>query len=99
MPVVGTIGTFKRHMETCEFAMVPCPKRNADVSNVSFRRRNLDKHLEENCPLRDYTCQLCGEKGTYAGITGIHDITCEKKILPCSNAECCDNLVSVKEHP
>ena len=87
---MGTIGTFKDHMETCEFAMVPCPKK-CRVSYVSLRRRDLDKHLE-NCPLRDYTCQHCGEKGTFAGITGIHDMTCEKKILPCSNAECTQTM-------
>ena len=86
----GTIGTLKQHVDTCEFAPIPCPKKCKDGRNKvkHFMRRDLDKHLKKDCPNRDYSCQYCGEKGSYDEIVKIHDTTCEKKILPCSNAEC-----------
>ena len=48
--------------------------------------------LEKECPNRDYECQYCGEKGTYAEITEVHDKTCVKKIFPCRNAECKETM-------
>jgi TNF receptor-associated factor 4 len=63
-------------------------------------RKDLDNHLKEHCPNRDYTCYYCGEEGTYASITQVHDLTCEKKILPCPNAGCGDTMErqQVPEH-
>ena len=46
-------------------------------------RKDLDKHLEEDCSKRDYSCKHCGEKGTYTSITLMHDIECPKKPVPC----------------
>ena len=86
----GTIGTLKQHVDTCEFALVPCPKECKEGKH--FMRRDLDKHLERDCPNRDHVCQYCGEKGTYATIEEIHDKTCNKKILPCSNAGCTQTM-------
>ena len=87
----GTIGTLKQH--TCEFTLVPCPKECKDRRNKvkHFMRRDLVKHLERDCPNRDYSCQYCGEKGTY-NESAIHDMICEKKILPCSNAGCTQTM-------
>ena len=86
---VGTVGTFKEHLATCEFTLLPCPKECKDDNNKvkAFMRKDLDKHLKD-CPNRSCTCEYCGEKGTYANITAVHDKTCEKKIVPCSNTEC-----------
>jgi hypothetical protein len=63
-------------------------------------RKDLDNHLKEHCPNRDYTCYYCGEEGTYASITQVHDLTCEKKILPCPNTGCGDTMErqQVPEH-
>ena len=90
----GTIGTLKQHVDTCEFALVPCPKECKDCSSKvnDFMRRDLVEHLERDCPNRDYICQYCEEQGTYDEIAKIHDETCEKKILPCSNAGCTQTM-------
>ena len=85
----GTVGTLEAHVATCEFTLLPCPKECKDDTNeiTHFMRKNLDKHLENDCPNRDHECEYCGEKGTYAHITKVHDEICELKILPCPN-EC-----------
>jgi hypothetical protein len=63
-------------------------------------RKDLDQHLKEHCPNRNYTCLYCGEKGRYFSITQVHDLTCEKKTLPCPNAGCGDTMErqQVPEH-
>ena len=76
-------------MATCKFTLLPCPKKCKDDNDkiIHFMRKDLDKHLENDCPNRDHECENCGEKGTYAHITQVHDEICELKILPCPN-EC-----------
>ena len=51
-------------------------------------RKDVDKHMAEDCPNREYKCQYCGLEGTYNDIVHIHDKKCELKILPCENSQC-----------
>ncbi len=90
---IGTVGTLHNHLATCQFTPVPCPKRckNENGEIRSFMRKDLDDHLPE-CPNREYECEFCGEKGTYATITHMHDEVCEKKVIPCTNIECPDTV-------
>ena len=87
---VGTVGTLKEHVATCEFTLLPCPKRCKEDNDAAkhFMRKDHEKHLQNDCPNRDHECKYCGEKGTYATITEVHDKTCKKKIVPCPNPEC-----------
>ena len=90
-------------MATCGFTLVPCPKQCKDDSDEvkCFMRIHIGKHLRRQCPHRDYACQSkCGEKGTYAYITDVHDKTCKMKILPCPNAGCATRIKrqEVSEH-
>lgn len=86
----GNVGTLEKHVDTCEFALIPCPKLCKDENSmlVKLLRGCLNEHLENNCPERDYECEFCAESGTYSYITEIHDNLCMKKILPCPNADC-----------
>ena len=97
----GTIGNLLgEHVATCDFTPVPCPNEcKKDGSVLSVIRKDLEKHLEE-CMNRDYECKLCGKKDTYANITGAHDDKCEKKVLPCPNAECIVTMerAEIKQH-
>ena len=100
---VGTLRMLEEHVATCGFTLVPCPKQCQDENDEvkCFTRKDLDKHLKNDCPNRDYECQSkCGEKGTYAYITEVHDKTCKMKILPCPNDGCDTNIHSqqVSEH-
>ena len=83
----GTVGTLEAHVITCKFTLLPCPKECKDNTNKikHLMRKNLNKHLKNKCPNRDHKCELCGEKGTYAHITQVHDGICKQKILPCPN--------------
>ena len=83
----GTVGTLEAHVARCEFTLVPCPKQCKDSKNKKkyFMRKDLNKHLKNDCPNRDYKCEYCGEKGTYAHITQVHDKICKQKILFCPN--------------
>ena len=87
---VGTVGTLEEHVAKCKFTLHPCPKECSSKVK-KFTRKDLDKHLKEDCPNRDYSCKHCREKGTYANITNIHDQKCLKKPVPCPNG--CSTVV------
>ena len=86
----GTVSTLEAHVAICEFTLVPCPNECKDDKNeiAHFIRKDLEKHLKNRCLNRDHKCERCGEKGTYAHITQVHDDTCEKKRVSCPNADC-----------
>lgn len=98
----GTVGTFDLHMATCEFIMVPCPKACRDDANQvkRFVSHAIPQHLASFCPNRDFVCVHCEERGTYASITHVHDTTCEKKVIPCPNADCISTMQrqGIKRH-
>ena len=79
----------------------PCPnecKENNEIQMIP--RKDLEKHLREECMNREYECQHCGKKDTFTNITGIHDDVCDKKVLPCPNADCPDSMerAEIKQH-
>ena len=86
----GTVGKLETHVAACEFTLLLCPKECKDDKNeiLHFMRKDLDKHLENDCPNRDLECKYCGEKGTYANMIQVHENTCEMKIVSCPNADC-----------
>ena len=87
---VGTVGTLEEHVATCQFTLLPCPKECKDDSNKvkQIMRKDLEKHLKKDCPNRDYSCEHCGENGTYISIQ-VHDKTCEMKVVSCPKDGCC----------
>ena len=97
---VGTVGTLEEHVAMCKFTLLPCPKecKNDSDKVKQFMRKDLDKHLEEDCPNRDYTCEHCVEKVPYSSLDE-HVTTCPKKLLPCPNG--CGSIMErqhVSEH-
>ncbi len=61
--------------------------------------RDLQQHLMEKCPNRDYSCEHCDLKGTYATTLDHYD-TCEKKVITCMNEECTMEMerMKIKNH-
>ncbi len=98
----GTVGTLEEHAAKCQFTLLPCPKECKDDSDETkyFMKKDLDDHLEKYCPNRDYKCQYCGEKGTYADITQIHNAVCKEKTTSCPNSECTETIKChrIREH-
>ena len=79
-------------MDTCDFTVVNCPKQ----CNKKVMRKDMKDHLEGKCPNRDYECQHCGGKDTYANITEIHYDKCTMIVLPCPNSECTQTMERAK---
>ena len=78
----------------------PCPNKCKENNETQMiLRKDLEKHVTEQCVNRDYNCQHCGKKDTFSNITGIHDDTCKKKVLPCP-ADCPDSMqrAKIKQH-
>ena len=84
----------------CEYSLVPCPKKcKDDNGKLKVMRRDLQQHLKEKCPNRDYSCEHCDLKGTYATTLDHYD-TCEKKIITCTNEGCTMEMerMKIKNH-
>ena len=97
----GTVGTLEEHVNTCGFTSVPCPKECKQNNTIRMiLKKDLEKHLTEQCVNRAYECQYCGKKDTYANITDIHDDLCEKKPHSCPNPGCPDSMqhAEIKQH-
>ena len=99
---VGTVCTLEEHVATCGFTLVPCLKQCKDDSDAvkHYMRKDLEKHLRNDCRNRAHRCEYCGEKGTHATITEVHDETCDMKIVPCPIAGCDKNMQrqEIEEH-
>ena len=68
---MGELGALKTHLESekgCEFVIMECPNK---CKNYGILRKDLDKHLKLECPLRPYECEHCGIKDSYEKITSI----------------------------
>ena len=80
---------------------VKCPQKclNEDKKVQRFMRKDIDCHLENECPNRAYKCTHCEKEDTYAKIM-VHDKSCPEKKLPCPNVECGENIrrCAVKRH-
>ena len=86
----GTVGTLDEHLEKCQFTLVSCP--NECEEDQYIMRKDLNKHLENECLNRNHECEYCGKQDTYAYITEIHENECGKKPLPCSSAGCTEKV-------
>lgn len=92
---LGTVGTLRDHTATCKFAPLPCPNH---CEERFILRQNMDEHLTKFCHNREYTCEFCEEKGTYALITQVHYEACLKRIIPCPFCKELMQRQQVKEH-
>ena len=67
----GELGLLKIHLESdkgCGFVGVNCP--NKCNSSSVLLKKDLNNHLKSECFHRQYQCEHCGHKDTYAKITG-----------------------------
>jgi len=98
----GTIATLQEHAATCQLTLIPCPREcKEDGGKVrEVMRKDLDHHLENNCPERNFQCEFCEEKSTYAHIKEIHQATCDFVILPCPSIGCPATMArqDIKKH-
>ena len=91
---VGTVDKLWIHLDICDFALLSCPNDCEDDSNIfrRFLRKDLGKHVEEDCPNRHYKCEDCGREETYTYITKSHHEDCPVVVLPCPKRPCTEML-------
>ena len=91
----GTIGHLQEHkLGACQYEPVNCP------SNCGKRviRKDLKKHKQNTCPLREVACEYCQWKGLYTKL-GDHYTNCQSYPLPCPSCGAVDiPLHSVEAH-
>lgn len=87
----GELRFLEGHMTTCSNNIVTCPKKcGTDYSGKPFEcfLKDLDLHLREACPLRDYKCPRCQKWGTYAERISSHLRECPMMPARCPNKGC-----------
>ena len=90
---VGELRSLDDHLTTCEYALLRCTNECMEnKKEVHVLRRDLDNHLKNKCPNRQYQCPHCKDTGRHCDITTTHLDTCPKIKVLCPNSEC---LVSV----
>ena len=101
----GELGALKAHLESesgCGYVMVKCPNKCIILAGTTCTvlRKDIKKHLAQDCYLRPYACEFCGLKDTYEAIVGVsylipdslsgndyfgHQATCLEAPLTCPN--------------
>ncbi|XP_064398226.1 TNF receptor-associated factor 5-like isoform X2 [Halichondria panicea] len=93
---VGELRYVDDHLKTCDYAKLRCPNRCGggifqmlNGGGTQLFRKDLQKHLDHECPRRQYSCPHCQKTDEYKHITGNHTVICPKIIIECSNAPHC----------
>ena len=84
------------HSTTCEYTFLPCPNECSDEDGEILRvlRKEMEKHKNEECPRRQYTCPHCKEDGEYEEMTTQHLEECPNVEVPCPNElDGCNELI------
>ena len=81
---VGELSRLQAHLESdegCEYTGVQCSNK----CGVMIMRKELEVHLEQQCPRRKIQCQYCYYEDTYQTITTQHYSECPSYPLFCPN--------------
>ena len=63
-----------------------------NTEKVYVLRRDMDNHLKNTCPNRQYQCPHCKDTGRHCEITTTHLDSCPKLKIPCPNVGCDDSV-------
>ena len=86
---VGELRFLDDHLTTCEYALLCCPNKcTEDNKEMRILRRDLDHHLKNECPNRQYQWRHCKDTGRYRDIATTHLDTCPKVKVSCPNTDC-----------
>ena len=85
----GELRSLDNHLTTCGYALLRCTNKcTNNTEEVYVLRRDMDNHLTNTCPNRQYQCPHCKDTGRHCETTTIHLITCPKLKIPCPNDGC-----------
>ena len=81
----GRQGDVKKHADietgNCDYVDIECVYK----CGTSVQRRNLEHHVQEECPRRRSRCQYCGYEDTRELLLTEHEQACKKFPLACPN--------------
>ena len=78
------------HLTACDYTFLSCPNECEDGDKIL--RKDMEKHITEECPRRQYVCPQCSESGEYKERTTTHLEECPHKKISCSNDGCCEHV-------
>ena len=65
----------------CEYVDIECPEK----CGQQIQKCQLDTHVANECPERDFVCMYCGFKATYNIVSNEHWPECQNYPVPCPN--------------
>ena len=83
----GELGSLDQHLNDgavagdCRYVEVACP----NLCDGRVLRRDLEGHMANDCPKRQFTCKHCAYEATYQEISKDHWPKCSKYPLECPN--------------
>ena len=95
----GTVETIGAHVETCGLSYVVCTKKcKVKGEQVKVLRKDLEVHLKEHCPNREYKCEYCGKKSTFKDIKENHQEACRNRMVCCPACSCYLQSEDLQKH-
>ena len=95
----GELGAIDKHLSDCGYVRLPCPNECGDgdttcISDDIFHilRKDLEVHVSEECPRREYECPHCLDIGEYHEMTTTHLEECDYIEIPCPNEGCYERV-------
>ena len=86
---VGELRSLDDHLTTCGYTLLRCQNECMDnAEGVWILCCDLDHHLKNKCPNRQYQCPHYKTTGRYCDITTTHLDTCPKVKISWLNSEC-----------
>ena len=89
----GELRSLDNHLTTCGYALLRCTNKCTNNMREKYLlRRDMDNHLKNTCPNRQYRCPHCKDTGRHREITTTHLDTCLKLKVSCPNVGCNDSV-------
>ena len=86
---VGELRSLEGHVQNCDYTLLPCTNKCTKQKEIfTVYRKDLNSHLANDCPRRQYRCPKCKQMGEYKERTTVHLETCPKVKVQCPNAKC-----------
>ena len=93
---IGFLKDIKSHLLQCPYQLIPCTNNkkyrrySGIIQNFGalVERRELQKHMTEECEWRQVACIHCSTKGIYSFIKGSHIEECPNVLVTCKNDGC-----------
>ena len=85
----GELRELETHLQSCGHTLISCTNECGNSNQiVKVLRKDLQDHLTNECPRRQYQCPYCEETGEHQEITTSHFKICPLIAVKCQNLGC-----------